>query len=124
MVKYEGLKKFPAEHQLFNEGDDGTEAFLLVEGNVKLYRGSEEEPVFQHVFQGRPKSPQLMGKAALLGEKYQVSARAMSEVSIVPIPRASFSHLMDKADPLLRMMLVAMLQDLVLVYNDRAPPTN
>jgi CRP-like cAMP-binding protein len=118
MASYKGLKTLPADHLLFKEGDDGTDAFLLIDGNVKLYRGRADKPAFQHVLQGRPKAPQLVGKAALLGEKYQVSARTVSAVSVVPIARASFSPLMDKADPLLRMMLIALLQDVVLVYSD------
>jgi CRP-like cAMP-binding protein len=118
MASYKGLKTFPADHLLFKEGDDGTDAFLLIDGNVKLYRGRGDKPAFEHVLQGRPKTPQLVGKAALLGEKYQVSARAVTAVSVVPISRASFSPLMDKADPLLRMMLIALLQDVVLVYSD------
>lgn len=123
MTSYKGLRKFPADHLLFKEGDDGTEAFLLVDGNVKLYRGRADKPAFQHVLQGRAKAPQLVGKGALLGEKYQVSARTVTAVSAVPIARASFSPLMDKADPLLRMMLIALLQDVVLVYSaPGAPP--
>ncbi len=59
----------------------------------------------------------------MLGEKYQVSARTTSAVRVVPIARAAFSPLMDKADPLLRMMLIALLQDVVLVYSaPGAPP--
>jgi CRP-like cAMP-binding protein len=114
MASYAGLRKISADEVLFKEGDVGPAAFLLVDGKVALYRGNAVKPSFRHVLQATAKAPQLLGKAALLGEKFQISARTLSGVSVVPVERAAFAPLLAKADPMLRLMLTAMLQDVVL----------
>jgi CRP-like cAMP-binding protein len=118
MASYEGLRKISADEVLFKEGEVGPAAFLLVDGKVTLYRGNAVKPSFRHVLHATATAPQLLGKSALLGEKFQVSARTLSGVSVVPVERAAFAPLLAKADPLLRMMLTAMLQDVVLFAPD------
>lgn len=119
MTKTGEPQSLGGNHLLFSEGDMGDAAFLLLAGKVKLWRGKEDNPSFQHVFQGNPKRPQLIGKPALMGETHEVSARTASAVKLVPIARAAFTGVLAKADPLVRMMLVALLHDIMLMQSEK-----
>jgi EAL domain-containing protein (putative c-di-GMP-specific phosphodiesterase class I)/CRP-like cAMP-binding protein len=97
---------FARGQQIFKYGDIGDCAYLIEEGAVEvLVVNSDKEPRIK-----------LLGKGGLFGEisliDYQprtATVRAIERTVLVPIPRKLMEGLLEKSDPVLRHLLLVIL---------------
>jgi EAL domain-containing protein (putative c-di-GMP-specific phosphodiesterase class I) len=98
---------FASGQQIFKYGDMGDCAYLIEEGTVEVL-------VFKEDGEQRIK---LIGKGELFGEvsliDYQprtATVRAIERTVLVPIPRKMMEGLLEKSDPVLRHLLLVILE--------------
>ena len=99
---------FAAGQQIFNQGDVGDCAYLIEEGVVEVFV----------VEQDKERRIKLMGKDELFGEVSLIdrqprtaNVRAVEKVVLVPIPGKLVDGLLEKSDPILRHLLLVILED-------------
>lgn len=97
---------FTSGQQIFKYGDAGDCAYLIEEGEVEVLI----------VKQGKEHRIRLIGKGELFGEvsliDYQprtATIRAVERTVLVPIPRKLMEGLLEKSDPVLRHLLLVIL---------------
>ena len=97
---------FTSGQQIFKYGDAGDCAYLIEEGEVEVLI----------VKQGKEHRIRLVGKGELFGEvsliDYQprtATIRAVERTVLVPIPRKLMEGLLEKSDPVLRHLLLVIL---------------
>jgi EAL domain-containing protein (putative c-di-GMP-specific phosphodiesterase class I)/CRP-like cAMP-binding protein len=97
---------FTSGQQIFKYGDAGDCAYLIEEGEVEVLI----------VKQGKEHRIRLIGKGELFGEisliDYQprtATVRALERTVLVPIPRKLMEGLLEKSDPVLRHLLLVIL---------------
>ncbi|HTN93611.1 MAG TPA: cyclic nucleotide-binding domain-containing protein, partial [Gallionella sp.] len=110
---------FDGGQLIFKAGDAGDCAYLIEEGEVEilvLKRGEEHRI-------------RLIGKGELFGEvsliDYQprtASVRAVDRTVLVPIPRKLMERLLEKCDPVLRHLLLVILERFRNRNEDSVPP--
>lgn len=92
----DGIGRFATGELIFREGDPGTFACLLRTGLVELYRpqdGGGKVPI------GTVKPGQIFGELALFdGGPRMAAARALTEVEVHRIDRATFVAELDQLD--------------------------
>lgn len=100
-------KVFAAGEQIFKEGDAGDCAYLIEEGAVEILVAEQE--VQRRV--------SVIGKGEVFGEvaliDYQprtATVSAIDETVLVPIPRKLVESLLEKSDPVLRFLLLVILE--------------
>ncbi len=78
-------KTFPAGEHIFLEGDDGSELYLIHDGEVKIYKTvGDRELTLSHL-----REDDFFGEvAALLGDYRTASALAMTDVTVIAFPTA------------------------------------
>lgn len=98
---------FASGQQIFKCGDAGDCAYLIEEGTVEVFIVKQDEE--HHL--------RLMGKGELFGEvsliDYQprtATVRAVERTVLVPIPRKMIESLLEKSDPVLRHLLLVILE--------------
>jgi len=98
---------FADGHQIFKYGDFGDCAYLIEEGVVEVFV----------VEQGKERRIKLMGKGELFGEvsliDYQprtANVRVVEKAVLVPIPRKLVEGLLERSDPILRHLLLVILE--------------
>lgn len=98
---------FAGGQLIFKYGDAGDCAYLIEEGVVEVFVTE----------QGRERSIKLMGKGELFGEvsliDYQprtATVRVIEKAVLVPIPRKLVEGLLEKSDPILRHLLLLILE--------------
>lgn len=98
---------FSGGQEIFKSGDDGDCAYLIEEGVVEILV----------VKQGGEHRIKLIGKGELFGEvsliDYQprtATVRAIERTVLVPIPRKLMEQLLEKSDPVLRHLLLVILE--------------
>ncbi len=98
---------FSAGQDIFRSGDAGDCAYLIEEGVVEIL-------VVKQVGEHRIR---LIGKGELFGEisliDYQprtATVRAVERTVLVPIPRKLMEQLLEKSDPVLRHLLLVILE--------------
>ncbi len=98
---------FTGGQNIFEYGDAGDCAYLIEEGTVEVFV----------VEQGKERRIKLMGKGELFGEVSLIdyrprtaSVRAVDKTVLVPIPRKLVEGLMEKSDPILRHLLLLILE--------------
>lgn len=98
---------FASGQQIFKYGDVGDCAYLIEEGVVEVFV----------VEQGKERRIKLMGKGELFGEvsliDYQprtATVRVIEKAVLVPIPRKLVEGLLEKSDPILRHLLLVILE--------------
>jgi EAL domain-containing protein (putative c-di-GMP-specific phosphodiesterase class I) len=97
---------FTSGQQIFEHGDPGDCAYLIEEGAVEVLV----------VKQNKEQRIRLIGKGELFGEismiDYQprtATVRALERTVLVPIPRKLMEGLLEKSDPVLRHLLLVIL---------------
>lgn len=97
---------FASGQQIFKYGDAGDCAYLIEEGMVEVFIVKQDE---EHRIR-------LIGKGELFGEvsliDYQprtATVRAVERTVLVPIPRKMIERLLEKSDPVLRHLLLVIL---------------
>lgn len=98
---------FTGGQKIFEYGDSGDCAYLIEEGTVEVFV----------VEQGKERRIKLMGKGELFGEMSLIdyrprtaSVRAVDKTVLVPIPRKLVEGLLEKSDPILRHLLLLILE--------------
>ena len=98
---------FDGGQQIFKSGDPGDCAYLIEEGMVEILVPK----------QGEEHRIKLMGKGELFGEvsliDYQprtATVKAVERTVLVPIPRKLMEGLLEKCDPVLRHLLLVILE--------------
>ena len=98
---------FTGGQKIFEYGDAGDCAYLIEEGTVEVFV----------VEQGKERRIKLMGKGELFGEVSLIdyrprtaSVRAVDKAVLVPIPRKLVEGLLEKSDPILRHLLLLILE--------------
>ena len=98
---------FSAGQDIFRSGDAGDCAYLIEEGVVEILV----------VKRGDERRIRLMGKGELFGEvsliDYQprtATVRAVDRAVLVPIPRKLVEQMLEKSDPVLRHLLLVILE--------------
>lgn len=98
---------FASGQQIFKYGDAGDCAYLIEEGTVEVFIVKQDEE--HHL--------RLIGKGELFGEvsliDYQprtATVRAVERTVLVPIPRKMIERLLEKSDPVLRHLLLVILE--------------
>jgi diguanylate cyclase len=98
---------FAGGQHIFEFGDEGDCAYLIEEGVVEVFV----------VEQGKERQIKLMGKGDLFGEVSLIdhqprtaTVRAVEKTVLVPIPRKLVDSLLEKSDPILRHLLLVILE--------------
>ena len=96
-------RQFPKGEIIIHQGETGSRAWLIEEGQVEVFRVTPE---------GQTVSLAVVGKGAVVGEMALIddgvrsaSARTVSPVSCVEIDRKSFRQLIAKSQPLAAYLL-------------------
>lgn len=98
---------FEAGQHIFEYGDEGDCAYLIEEGIVEVFI----------LEQGRERRIKLIGKGELFGEvslldrqPRTATVRVIEKAVLVPIPRKLVDGLLEKSDPILRHLLLVILE--------------
>lgn len=88
---------------LFKEGTDGNEAYLIESGKVEIaLRSQSARRVVLNVL-GRG---ELVGEMALIsGEPRSATAVAVTDVSVIVVPRGDFESRIERMDPVMARVL-------------------
>lgn len=96
----------PAGHILFEQGDPGSTAFLIEQGNVEI----------SVIIQGESRILNRLGPGVLLGEMAvlddaprSATARALTDCILTPIDRSQFAERLEASDPVVRALLLSQL---------------
>jgi CRP-like cAMP-binding protein len=97
---------FARGQQIFKHGDVGDCAYLIEEGAVEvLVVSSDKEPRIKLIGKG-----ELFGEIALIDyQPRTATVRAIERTVLVPIPRKLMEGLLEQSDPILRHLLLVIL---------------
>jgi CRP-like cAMP-binding protein len=101
-------KKFPKGTVLFEEGDKGDEAFLIVSGKIQLRKNvlSEYPQMLSTVGPG-----DVVGEMALFDNRPRLAeAMVFEDAEVFVIPRDDFSARLANMNPVMRRILQIMVQ--------------
>lgn len=93
-------KTYAVDAKIFKEGDPGDRAYILQDGEVEIFKVSEDgrETILGTIGKGA-----FFGEMALLDDSPRMaSARASVPSTMIIITRQDFDAKMSKADPFLR----------------------
>ncbi len=82
------MEYFPAEHVIFNEGDEGDKMYIIKSGEVQVIRGGEIiTNLKEHAF---------FGEMALVSdEKRNATIKIVSDVELLIIEKIDFKQLLE-----------------------------
>lgn len=104
---------------IFNNGDTGDCAYLVEDGTVEIIavnRGREQRI-------GLLRKGEMFGEIALIDHQLRTAtARAVEKATLVPIPRKLVDSLLEKSDPILRHLLLVILERYRSNQGHRAAP--
>jgi EAL domain-containing protein (putative c-di-GMP-specific phosphodiesterase class I) len=94
---------YPAGEIIFKEGDSGDSAYLIEEGSVEVSVSSTQ--------QSRIGRGELFGEIALIDQQPRTATvRALESTVLIPIPRQLVKELLEKTDPVVRHLLLTILE--------------
>jgi diguanylate cyclase len=94
---------FPAGEIIFKEGDPGNSAYIIEEGIVEVSVSSTQ--------QTRLGKGELFGEIALIDQQPRTATvRAVENTVLIPIPRQLVKELLEKTDPVVRHLLLTILE--------------
>jgi len=94
---------YPAGDIIFKEGDPGDSAYLVEEGCVEVNVSSTQQ---SQIGKG-----ELFGEIALIDQKPRTATvRAIEDTVLIPIPRQLVKELLEKTDPVVRHLLLTILE--------------
>jgi EAL domain-containing protein (putative c-di-GMP-specific phosphodiesterase class I) len=103
MLKNLHRETFPAGEIIFKEGDSGDSAYIIEEGSVEVSVSST-----QHSRIGKG---ELFGEIALIDQQPRTATvRAIENTVLIPIPRQLVKELLEKTDPVVRHLLLTILE--------------
>jgi EAL domain-containing protein (putative c-di-GMP-specific phosphodiesterase class I) len=97
---------FPSGETVFSKGDAGDCAYLIQEGSVEVIANFQDREVrISTIGQG-----ELFGEVALIDQRPRTATvRTLEKTVLVPIPRSMVQELLAKSDPVLRHLLLVIL---------------
>jgi CRP/FNR family cyclic AMP-dependent transcriptional regulator len=105
----------PASEYIFKEGEKGSEAYLIMDGEVEIRLGA---------FGDNPKVLATLSKGDVIGEMSMVdqrphmaSAMAMNDITVAVLTSDSFKQRLKDMDPVMRGIINVMVQRLRLMGN-------
>jgi len=94
---------YPAGEIIFREGDSGDSAYLIEEGSVEVSVSSTQN--------SRLGRGELFGEIALIDQQPRTATvRAIEKTTLIPIPRKLVKELLEKTDPVVRHLLLTILE--------------
>ncbi|MBI5892017.1 MAG: EAL domain-containing protein [Nitrosomonadales bacterium] len=103
MLKNLHREIFPAGEIIFKEGDPGNTAYLIEEGSVEVSVSSTQR--------SRINKGELFGEIALIDQQPRTATvRAVENTVLIPIPRQLVKELLEKTDPVVRHLLLTILE--------------
>lgn len=103
MLKNLHREVYPAGEIIFKEGDSGDGAYIIEEGCVEVRVSST-----QH---SRISKGELFGEIALIDQQSRTATvRAVEDTVLIPIPRQLVKELLEKTDPVVRHLLLTILE--------------
>jgi EAL domain-containing protein (putative c-di-GMP-specific phosphodiesterase class I) len=103
MLKNLHRETFPAGEIIFKEGDSGDSAYIIEEGSVEVSVSNT-----QHSRIGKG---ELFGEIALIDQQPRTATvRAIENTVLIPIPRQLVKELLEKTDPVVRHLLLTILE--------------
>ena len=96
-------RTFEIAETLFNEGDKGTCAFLIKQGEVKITKldGQSKKKTIAHLGKGN-----IIGEMALIDDAPRAAtAIAMGQVETMEVSREDFQKRLEKSDPVISLLL-------------------
>ncbi len=96
-------KNYSARDVIFKEGDPGDSAYLIEEGCVEVSVSSTQ--------QTRLNKGELFGEIALIDQQPRTATvRAIEDTVLIPIPRQLVKERLEKTDPVVRHLLLTILE--------------
>ncbi len=96
-------ENFSAGEIIFKEGDPGDSAYLIEEGSVEVSVSSTQ--------QTRLDKGELFGEIALIDQQPRTATvRAIEDTVLIPIPRQLVKERLEKTDPVVRHLLLTILE--------------
>jgi EAL domain-containing protein (putative c-di-GMP-specific phosphodiesterase class I) len=103
MLKNLHREVYPIGEIIFKEGDSGDCAYLIEEGRVEVCISSTQR---SHINKG-----ELFGEIALVDQQPRTATvRAIENTVLIPIQRQLVHELLEKADPVVRHLLLVILE--------------
>ncbi len=103
MLKNLHREIYPAGEIIFREGDSGDGAFIIEEGSVEVSVSSTQRT--------RINKGELFGEIALIDQQPRTATvRAVEHTVLIPIPRKLVKELLEKTDPVVRHLLLTILE--------------
>lgn len=103
MLKNLHRETYSAGEIIFKEGDPGDSAYLVEDGCVEVNVSSTQQ---SHIGKG-----ELFGEIALIDQKPRTATvRAIEDTVLIPIPRQLVKELLEKTDPVVRHLLLTILE--------------
>lgn len=103
MLKNLHREIYPAGEVIFKEGDAGNSAYIIEEGLVEVIVNEQQH---NHIGKG-----ELFGEIALIDQQPRTATvRAVENTVLIPIPRQLVKELLEKTDPVVRHLLLTILE--------------
>lgn len=89
IIKHITLQYYPANYQLFTEGDIGTKMYIIKRGSVRIYKGTQDVALM--------KENSFFGEMALVSDQPRTaSAKTIEESEIFVLEKNDFDLLIAK----------------------------
>jgi EAL domain-containing protein (putative c-di-GMP-specific phosphodiesterase class I) len=96
------ILQIPGNMLLFQEGDPGAEAFIIVRGEIEIFTMRDDRPVVL----AKLGPGEIVGEMAIIdAAPRSASARTLTDCALVQVSAEQFSERLKHADPVLRMCL-------------------
>lgn len=103
MLKNLHREIFPSGETIFKEGDPGNTAYIIEEGCVEVVVSSTQTSLIH--------KGELFGEIALIDQQPRTATvRAVENTVLIPIPRQLVKELLEKTDPVVRHLLLTILE--------------
>lgn len=103
MLKNLHREIYPSGETIFKEGDPGNTAYIIEEGCVEVVVSSTQTSLIH--------KGELFGEIALIDQQPRTATvRAVENTVLIPIPRQLVKELLEKTDPVVRHLLLTILE--------------
>jgi len=90
------LEYYPANHQIFKQGDAGDAMYIIKKGQVKIYQGSDDDELDQTILANLTDNS-FFGEMALVNENERIaSAQTIIDSEVFVLKKADFYTLVNE----------------------------
>jgi CRP/FNR family cyclic AMP-dependent transcriptional regulator len=111
---------FPKDKVIFQEGHDGTDAFILESGRVGVFKTTNGKPVRLGVLE---KGAMFGEMAAITGARRSATMIALEPCVVVRISKSTIQQKLGQCDPFIKALVAILINNLSRV-NERYATTN